>query len=97
MADSLRRIGRFMIDRQLMEEWPDTVRLLWSGLIPLRVEQLYHKDAFECIAEGEPFAEIQEGMEAPTYCVEVTAVKGHGNNEVVGAIAKFISKDKSNG
>ena len=83
-----RRIGRFLISDELMQEYPEAVRLLWCGCIPVRVEHQWDRAVFECWAENPKFHPTIEGAECATYHVIVTHVR-NDKDEIIGAIAEF--------
>ena len=56
-----RRIGRFSIDRALIESHPEVVRELMSRVIVVRCELHYAEDRFEYVALSPHFAESRIG------------------------------------
>jgi len=68
------KIGKITIDRYLYDNDLETLREFYKSIeiVPLRVEHLYHTDAFEIIGDSPMFDETKEGDIAPEYIVIVT-------------------------
>ena len=85
-----RRVGRFILSQELLQDFPDSVRLLWSGLIPLRVEHRFDTDCFDCVAEGEVFESVKRGTATPRYEINTEIIK-NDKDETIGALLSFVS------
>jgi hypothetical protein len=67
MDDLHRKIGVVTIPERTYQEEPEKVQLIFSNLVPLRIERRYDLAAYEIMAISEAFGEIEEGSIAPPY------------------------------
>ena len=67
MIELRRRVGVITIPKRAYYEEPESVQLIFSNLIPLRVQERYDLNAFEVTAISEGFDIIEEGSLAPPY------------------------------
>lgn len=70
-----RRVGKFKIGREVMEDSPQAVQLIMSRCIPVRAEAIWPEDCIEYTALSEEFQEIPEYGTPRIYCVVATKVK----------------------
>lgn len=62
-----RRLGIIIISDELLINEPDAVRMIFSKVIPLRAEHLWHMGAIEYIVMGECLEQVEEGCKPPNY------------------------------
>ena len=67
---SERRIGRFHIDRHLIDNQPEDVLRLLRDILIVRAEMRYDRDAIEYVGISENFAPVPEGCITPEYYIE---------------------------
>ena len=67
-----RRLGRFVLSRILIEDYPETLRTIMGRCIILRCEMLYHMDTFEYVALSPDFDEVEQGVFPPDYEVYIS-------------------------
>jgi hypothetical protein len=67
-----RRIGKFDIDRYVVEYQPEIVLMILKDCIVLRTENAIWKDAFEYVAINPAFSEISMGENPPRYTAEIS-------------------------
>lgn len=65
-----RRIGRFRIDRHLIDNRPEDVLRLLRDILIVRAELSYEYDAIEYVGISEQFASVPEGCITPEYFIE---------------------------
>lgn len=70
------RVGRFSIDRYIIEEFPNLVRSIMSEMIILRAEGLFFDDRIEYTAASHIFAPVPKGCAAPHYSLVFNANNG---------------------
>jgi hypothetical protein len=73
---SQRRVGKFQISDDIIDEQPQVARAVLSGLIVLRAEALHHAYAIEYIAAGDQFEPITLGEMVPMYTVSIRDLIG---------------------
>lgn len=66
-----RRMGTFRLRSREIEEEPELVRMILSGLIVVRAEMHYDFDGIEYLALGADFEEVPRHMMVPPYRWEV--------------------------
>jgi hypothetical protein len=69
--DLKNRVGKFEVEREVIDDYPEVVMQIMGQVIVLRAEFLLHKNAIEYIARSPHFEEGPEGMEAPSYDIEI--------------------------
>lgn len=70
------RIGRFLIDREVVIERPDEARAIMAKVIVLRAELMFHQDAFEYLAISDFFPTLVDpAIEPPRYEWEVVKLE----------------------
>lgn len=62
-----RRIGRFFIESDIIEYYPDLARQVLKDVIIVRAEHLFAYDSMEYMGISEAFEEIKAGELAPLY------------------------------
>lgn len=62
-----KRIGRFVMSRELVERNPETARAIMGRCIVVRCEMMYHIDTLEYVALSPDFDELPQGMIVPEY------------------------------
>lgn len=65
--DLQRRIGRFFVDRNLMDHAPELVARILAGKIIVRAQLVWERDAFEYVALAPDFAPAMLGEAPPEY------------------------------
>lgn len=68
---SWRRVGKFTINRNMIETHPDLVKKLMGMVIVLRAESDYYTDSIEYFAISDHFRTVEEGCIPLKYEVEV--------------------------
>lgn len=77
MSDDIhRRLGRFYIDRALIERQPDVAQAIMARCIVIRCELIYERDQFEYTAISSDFAALPGHVTAPRYNVRITMTAG---------------------
>ena len=90
------RKGKLYIDTELMADSPQLVAdmLAMLGFVPLRVECLLYRNAYEMIGISESFDECVDGWPCPTYVIETTeTVTRDGERTIEGV--KAIKQNKT--
>ncbi len=64
------KIGRFEIDADTIDNYPDVLKKIMGTVIVIHAEFRVEKKAIEYYAIGEEFDELEEGAEAVPYDVE---------------------------
>lgn len=67
-----RRLGKFSIDVEVMNDRPDVVKALMGQCIVLRAEHLLASNVVEYVAQCDEFDEAEPGLVVPTYNIEIT-------------------------
>lgn len=69
----MKRIGRFYVASAVVEETPEMFAEMLSllKLIPVRVEHLWHRNAFEYVAISERFREVPNAEMIPEYNIKI--------------------------
>ena len=62
-----RRLGKFIINRELVEEYPKHVQQIMGMCVIYRAEYLMYREAIEYIAISDLFDVLPVGYEAPVY------------------------------
>lgn len=65
--DFRRRLGRFVVRRQMIEDDAYILRKALADVIVVRAEMRYDIDGIEYTALSEKFAIVPKGLAAPTY------------------------------
>jgi len=76
----MRRLGRFVLTRPSVEDYPGLRRLLQERVIIEQLERDWATDNLEYIASGEAFEEVEPGANVPAYMVLVHL--GHEEGDV---------------
>ena len=71
-----RRIGKFDMSLDHINNRPKVVLAVLSGSIVVRAESLWHKSAVEYVAINEAFDPVPDGVEPPRYDVLVQDLIG---------------------
>lgn len=71
MRERLKRLGRFHIAIETVEQHRETIRLLMSELIILEAELHYDTHSVHYLAESKMFDEVPEHCMAPDYRIEI--------------------------
>lgn len=79
-----RRIGKFQITREIIEQNPEAVQEVFKLCIPVNIDYMFHTDSLEYTAISERFDEIEIGECAPYYMFRVDM--GMGVNPTITAI-----------
>lgn len=66
------RLGKFYIDKDLIENNFEEVQKIMSKVVVVRAEMLYQSNSIEYMAISKDFDEVSEGKEIPTYKVKVS-------------------------
>lgn len=66
-----KRLGRFSVSMDLIEENPEVCRDLMGKCIIVRAEAMYHVGRIDYVALSPDFNEVQEGEYIPEYGVRV--------------------------
>jgi len=69
-----RRLGKFIINRELIEEYPKHVQRIMGMCVIYRAEYLMHREAIEYLAISDHFDPLTPGYEAPVYTWTVDGV-----------------------
>jgi hypothetical protein len=77
MENEMNRRGVFVVSRELIENHPETVRSIMGRYIILQCETMYQTNTIEYTALSPDFDEVQEGVFAPRYSVDIG---GNGDN-----------------
>ena len=66
-----RHIGRFSVDRSLIERYPEEVEAMFEGLIVVRAEMMFDSNCIDYVALGDIFPLSEAFARAPEYRIEV--------------------------
>ncbi len=64
---SSRRVGKFFIDSQVMEDNPELVLQIMAECIVLRAERMFYRDGVEYVACSRRFRPLPMGEIVPEY------------------------------
>lgn len=85
-----RRLGKFTISWDLIEDNPEIVRELLSKMIVIRAETMYHYRHIEYVALCEDFEVLSEGCRIPDYDIQIdskatniTKLKNAGTRKLI--------------
>lgn len=71
-----RRIGRFTIPWEIIENRPAEARVALTACLVVRAESMFHMRAVEYIAVSEHFDEVPPGVEVPLYVAGMATIDG---------------------
>ena len=67
-----KRIGRFAMRREIVEQDPETARAIMARCIVVRCEMMYAHDTLEYVALSPDFDEVPQGAIVPEYDVIIS-------------------------
>lgn len=86
-----RKIGRFQLDRTLLEDCPDVFKDVLSRCIVVRCEMMFEFDGFEYTAICEDFQECPKGSAVRNYLpVFEQEDERDPDGMIIGARPKFV-------
>ena len=80
MGETLKRIGRFSISYQVIDEDPLMALLMLSGKLIVRAEARHEMHAVEYHAYCDEFDEVATGQQIPEYIAELSQQEIAENN-----------------
>jgi hypothetical protein len=66
-----KRIGKFELEAEVIEDNPDAVQAVLGSCIVVTAQMMIQKRAIEYYAICNQFSEVEQGMEPPTYDMEL--------------------------
>lgn len=67
-----RNLGKFVVDAEMIEDDPFSVRLILRDVIVVRAEMMFMSDCVEYVGLHPDFEEVPLGREAPRYTARIT-------------------------
>lgn len=89
-----RRIGRFEISTNLIDDEPHAVQEALRDMIIVRAEQMYDTMSIEYMAISDKFEELALGHRAPRYIARLTRHREEKDGEVIWTHAVEWVKDQ---
>jgi len=65
------RIGKFTLNRHMVDECPDQARAVLRDMLVLRAEAMWHRNEIEYIAAHPAFETLGLNAEPPKYVAEI--------------------------
>lgn len=98
MGEELRRLGRFLVDPELLEnqKYKEANLAVFSKMIPLRLERDYFRPKVEIVAESDLFEPIPRGQVIPEYLIQIETIYGPLDTKWyhVKAVLRELSPDE---
>ena len=70
-SEYTKRLGKFNVSLDLIEQCPEVVKSVLSHMIVLKAETLYHTHTIEYVAMCDEFDVVPEGYVVPYYEIEI--------------------------